>query len=110
MTIDQLIQKANLIRELWEFANRVFSCVHDDELTYSPLSPLSRRHIEDVHLVSSIWFIIRLDVYREFLHKGTRVPERHKRSSSLEVTMQLWQHKAKILNTGRNTQGGTVVI
>lgn len=52
-----------------------FLSVHDNKLTNSPLSFLSRGQIEDIHLTSSIWLVISLDVYREFLDKGAGVPE-----------------------------------
>lgn len=55
-----------------------------DRLTDSPLSLFSRGHIEDIPLISSIWFIIRLNVYREFLHKWACIPERQNRNSCLE--------------------------
>ena len=46
-----------------------------DRLTNGPLSLLSRGHIEDICFISSIRLIIRLDVYGEFLYKGTGIPE-----------------------------------
>lgn len=61
--------------------------VHGDSLTYSPLSLFSRRQIEDIHLISSIWFVICLNVYREFLNKGTSIPEKQKRKNYVEGEM-----------------------
>ena len=59
-------------------------CVHDDLPTYSPLSLFSRGQIEDVPLVSSIWFIMRLNVDREFLNKGTGIPEEPKKDKVIK--------------------------
>lgn len=55
-----------------------------DRLTNGPLSLLSRGHIEDIYFISSIRFIIRLNVYREFLYKGTGIPERQNGNISLK--------------------------
>lgn len=55
--------------------------VHVDRLTDCPLSLLSRRQTEDVPLISSIWFIMRLNVYRELLHERARVPEDRSRDT-----------------------------
>lgn len=50
--------------------------MQDDKLTDGPLSFLCRGEIEDVHLITGVWFIIRLNVYRELLYKRTGVAEK----------------------------------
>jgi len=51
-----------------------------DKLTNSPLSLLSRGQTEDILLVSSVRFIVRFNVYRELLYKGTGIPETQENS------------------------------
>lgn len=57
----------------------VWACVCVfDALTYSPLSLLSRGQVEDIHLISSVGFIVRLNVYGELLYKRACIPERQR--------------------------------